>query len=172
MSRHMSRATCLFFLIAAAPWLSAAPTATVRQDAQNRPIPGMVVLDTDGFSTQMLTRIIIFRAFDGTTTVPLAMTKLNQSMKWIAPLAGGLTYHITVTVQGALLAQTWDATPPDILTLYYPDAEIVAMLDDGRDQAAERILCAKRYNREIKANIVRAQFMLDRLKDSALIILP
>lgn len=163
---------CLFSLIILPALALADPTASVRQGPDNRPIPGMIVLDSDGITTAMLQRTIVFWAANGVTTTPLTMTKLNQSMKWTVPLQGAPTYTIWVTVAGVRQPQSWTATVPDILTLYYPDAEITAMIDDGRVPAQERILCAKRFNRDMKKFIAQAQAQVDRLKDTGLITVP
>lgn len=169
---NLRSTACLFFLIATPALALADPTVKIRETPDNRPLPGMIIADTDGFTTAMLQRSIVFFAGDGTTSPSIVMTKLNQSFKWTAPLAGGKTYTIWVTVAGVRQQQSWTATPPDILTLYYPDAEIGAMVDDGRVPAQERILCAKRFNRDMKKFITAAQAQVDRLKDMGLIAVP
>lgn len=161
----------LIAFIASCSIALAAPSAAVRQGPENRPIPGMVVLDTDGFTTQMLTRVIVFYAYDGATTAPMTMTKLNQAMKWPAPLSGR-RYAISVTVAGVAQPQSWVAEVPDILTLYYPDADIPQLAADGRDMDLERLYCAKRYNRQIAQQIAQAQAALARLQQTAKIDIP
>lgn len=139
-----------------------------QKDAQNRPLPGVVVVNVSVPNLDGTPRVLLF---DGATTQSMDLTATAQLVAFRGlPLEGG-AFPLAIEINGKITRRE-TFTVPDILTLFYPETELPALIEDGRDLKAERIFLAKRYNRLQLIEVERQEKALALFKELSQIQIP